>query len=101
MTQETLDAVDEQAVAEAPKTKPITSGSYKGVSWAVFSKTIARNDGTKATVYNTVIEGRYKDKNGHYQSTNYFSENQLVAIEDAAREARQQICRQRGNHLPA
>ena len=86
---------------DAKKAKPITNGFYKGVSWAVFRKIITRDDGTEVTVYNTVIEGRYKDKDGNYQSTSYFSENQLVAVEDAAREARQHIRQQRGNRKMA
>lgn len=101
MTQQTLDEVDEHVVVDAKKAQPIANGFYKGVSWAVFPKTITRDDGTEVTLFNTVIEGRYKGKDGDYQSTSYFSENQLVVVEDAAREARQHIRRQRGNRKPA
>ena len=100
MDQLTLDEVDEQTASEAQKAQPIANGYYKGVSWAVFPKTIVREDGNEVTIFNTVIEGRYKDRNGEYQSTSYFSENQLVAVEDAAREARQHIRKHRANRKP-
>ena len=94
MPQTIEEAIDEglaHAATDAPKRKPIAKGFYKGVSFAIFPKAIKRDDGTEVTVYSTVIEGRYRDKDGNYQSTTYFSEDQLVAVEDLAREARQHI----------
>lgn len=93
------DAIEAQVAAEAAATtrkqRPIESGFYKGVAWALFPKTVKRDDGTEVTVFSTVIEGRYRDKDGNYQSTSSFTENQLVAVEDAAREARHHIREQR------
>jgi len=100
MSSPTIDeAIEAQAIAETaakpPKQKPLHSGYYKGVSWAVFPKTVKRADGAEVTVFSTVIEGRYRDRDGNFQSTSSFTENQLVAVEDAAREARQHIREER------
>lgn len=95
MTQTSLEDISEEALEDTKKAKPITRGFYKGVSWAVFPNTIVREDGTEVTIYNTIIEGRYTDKDGNHQGTSYFSEHQLAIVEDAAREARKHIRTQR------
>ena len=90
MTTATLDAAVADVAADT-KQPPLDRGFDKGVSFAVFPKTIKRDDGTEATIYSTNIEGRYKDKKDKYQSTSWFDENQLAVIEDFAREARRTI----------
>ena len=90
MTTATLDKAVADVAADT-KRQPLERGFYKGVSFAIFPKTIRREDGTEATIYSTNIEGRYKDKKGEHQSTSWFDENQLVVLEDFAREARRSI----------
>ncbi len=88
-------ATFDEAVAEVAadtKKKPLDRGFDRGVSFAVFPKTIQRDDGTEATLYTTNIERRYKDKKtGEYQSTSWFDENQLAVVEDFCRGARRTI----------
>lgn len=80
-----------ESTVEDVKTQPAVKLFDKGVSFATFPKTIVKDDGSTFTVYNTVVEARYKDQNDVYQSTNWFSEDQLAVIKDLAREARQKI----------
>ena len=82
-------------VAADTKKKPLDRGFDKGVSFAVFPKTIKREDGTEIIVFSTNIERRYQDKKGEHQSTSWFDENQLAVVEDFAREARRLIREQR------
>ena len=87
MTTATLNEAVTEA-SEPTKTKPVAKFFDKGVSFAVFPKTIKKDNGDEFTVFNTVIEARYKTKAGGYQSTSWFSEAQLTAVEDFARQAR-------------
>ena len=75
---------------EDSKTQPTVKLFDKGVSFATFPKTIEKEDGSSFTVYNTLIEARYK-QGDEWKSSNWFSEDQLAVIEDFAREARQAI----------
>ena len=94
MTTATLDEAVANVAADTKK-QPLDRGFYKGVSFAIFPKTIKREDGTEATIYSTNIEGRYKDKNGEHQSTSWYDENQLAVVEDFARQARRLIREQK------
>ncbi len=85
----------DKIATETTKTQPVVKYFDKGVSVAIFPKVIKKDDGSEFKLFNTVIEARYKDKAGIYQSTNWFSEEQLSVIEDFAREARQAIRQQR------
>ena len=96
MTTQTIDdAIVEAAEIDNAHRKPIHKANYKGVSFAMFPNTVTRDDGTEVTVYNVIIERRYKGKDGEYHSTSSFSEEHLAIIEDFAREARSHIREER------
>ena len=59
---------------------PIEKFHDRGVSLSIFPNAAARDDGTIATFFNTVIESRYRDKNGDWQSGSSFSKEQLYAL---------------------
>ena len=67
-TQSIDDAIAETAGADAADRKPIWKANYKGVSFAVFPHVVTRDDGTEVTLYNAVIERRYKGKDEEYHS---------------------------------
>ena len=71
--------------------KPMVRLSDRGVHVSVFSNSVKRDDGTTATFYNSQVESRYKDKQGHWQTGHSFDEDQLAILEDFAREARRCI----------
>ncbi len=84
------------ATKEAPAAikagnKPMVRLSDRGVHVSVFSNNVKRDDGTTATFYNSQVESRYKDKQGHWQTGHSFDEDQLAILEDFAREARKCI----------
>ena len=87
-------STDAESTAADTKTQPIKKANAKGVSLAIFPKTIRRDDGSEIVRFSTVLEGRY-EKDGDWHSTSSFSEDQLSVIEDFAREARQFIREQR------
>lgn len=98
MTTQTIDdAIAEVADTDKADRKPIWKSNYKGVSFALFPNTFTRDDGTEVTLYNTVIERRYKGKDGEYHSASSFSEEHLAIVEDFAREARQFIREQKAS----
>jgi len=95
MTLQTIDEAIDDAIADVSangaKRKPVKSDFYRGISCDVFPKTIERDDGTQVTVFNTLIQSSYKDKDGKRQYSSWYSEQQLVILEDFAREARKHI----------
>ena len=96
MTPQTIDdAIVEAEDIDNAHRKPIHKAHYRGVSFAMFPATVVRDDGTEVTLFNVVIERRYKGKDGDYHSTSSFSEEHLVIIEDFAREARSLIRKER------
>lgn len=90
MTQDIDDAIAEASVT-AEKKQPVKKMHHKGVCFSIFTHTIARDDGTEVTLHNTAIERRYKDKNGDFQSSHSYSEDQLAVLADLVRESRDYI----------
>ena len=72
------------ATAAAPAAKkgtaPVEKLRDRGVNLAVFPNEATRDDGTAVTFYNTVIESRYRDKDGNWQSGSNFSKDQLYTL---------------------
>jgi hypothetical protein len=96
MTKQTIDdAIVEAEDIDNAHRKPIHKANYRGVSFAMFPATVVRDDGTEVTLFNLIIERRYKGKDGEYHSTSSFSEEHLAIIEDFAREARSLIRKER------
>ena len=84
---------DDQAIKEAAAdaktdTRPVKKLSHKGVSIAIFPRTVQREDGTEVTIYNTVIERPYKTDDDTWHASSSFNENQLAVVQDLCREAR-------------
>ena len=94
-TQTNDDVIVEAEDIDKAHRKPIHKANYKGVSFAMFPNTVVRDDGAEVTLYNVIIERRYKGKDGEYHSTSSFSEEHLAIIEDFAREARSLIREER------
>ncbi len=82
--------IDEAIEAEASTagTPPVKKLHHKGVSLSIFTHTVTRDDGSEFTIHNTSIERRYKDKDGNFQTSHSFNEEQLAVLEDLARDAR-------------
>ena len=83
------------ATAESPaETKtgesPICRFSDRGVQLSTFANTVETPNGTR-TFYSTTVQSRYKDKQGHWQTSHSFDEDQLAVLQDLAAEARRAI----------
>lgn len=96
MTQNIDDAIAE-ATEKSAKATPVKKMHDKGVFFSIFARTISRDDGTEVTLHNTAIERRFNDKNGEFQSSHSYSEEQLAVLADLAREARDYIREARAN----
>jgi len=75
------------AAAAKQTNAPVEKLQDRGVSLSVFPNTVKRDDGSEATFFNTVIESRYRDKEGNWQSGSSFSKDQLYALRFLADEA--------------
>ncbi len=79
MANATADATA-KSTAPATGSKPLQSFRDRGVSVTIFSNAVKRDDGSVATFHNTVMESRYRDKDGHWQSSSSFSKDQLYTL---------------------
>ena len=71
----------DDTVATANKgTAPIEKLHDRGVSLSVFPNTAKRDDGIEATYFNTVIESRYRDSAGNWQTSSSFAKDQLYVL---------------------
>ena len=75
-----MDTATTETPAAAKRALPIEKLRDRGVSLSVFPNAAKRDDGSSVTFYNTVIESRYRDKDGNWQSGNSFSKDQLYAL---------------------
>ncbi len=78
----------DEAEASTTGKPPVKKLHHKGVSLSIFAHTVTRDDGAEFTIHNTSVERRYKDKDGNFQTSYSFNEEQLSVLEDLAREAR-------------
>lgn len=73
------------------KNAPIHSANYRGVHLAVFKNIAEGQDGRRRAWFNTLVESRYRDSEGDYQSSSSFDEDQLGVLMDLIGEARTAI----------
>ena len=73
------------------KNAPIHSANYRGVHLAVFKNITEGKDEKRRAWFNTLVESRYRDDQGDYQSSNSFDEDQLGVLMDLISEARKAI----------